>query len=169
MFRPPILLKQLYYTMFRFLDLRFGENSVYDDLPQFPLQRHFRLALTVTWEIKSDTLFTDQCYYLPPCHVCPHMSFHADRRYHIGMQQLGATSKQLFTNSEEAKVQTDGNGTTTLWITSGSRRSVLLGGIISSGFLPGIVRLVAVFTGLNSLFALSRFRPKKSEKITAKM
>ncbi len=117
--------------MFRFLDLRFGENSVYDDLAQIPLQRYFRFALTVNWVIKSDTLFTVQCYYLAPCHVCPHMSFNADRRYHIGMQQLGANSKQLFTNSEEAKVRTDGNGTKTLWITSGSRRSVLWAGYSS--------------------------------------
>lgn len=86
---------------------------------------------------------------------------------------FGSTSRvDFFTSSEEANAygQDRAMGIYNFVDNIGeSAGPVLLGGIISSGFLAGIIKLVGIFAGLNSLFALSRLRHKKSDKITVKM
>ncbi|NLB18512.1 MAG: MFS transporter, partial [Syntrophomonadaceae bacterium] len=42
---------------------------------------------------------------------------------------------------------------------------MVLAGIVSTGFLAGIIKLVITFTGMNGLFAISRLLPDKSEDV----
>jgi MFS family permease len=86
---------------------------------------------------------------------------------------FGTTSRvKYFTSSKEANAygQDRAMGIYNFVDNIGeSAGPMLLASIVSTGFFVGIVKLVSIFTGLNSLFAISRLGNKKTEKNAVKM
>ncbi|NLW43554.1 MAG: MFS transporter [Syntrophomonadaceae bacterium] len=89
----------------------------------------------------------------------------------IGVANSFGTPSRVgyFTNSEEANAYGKNRAMGIYNFVDNIGESagpMVLAGIVSTGFLGGMVKLVLAFAGMNGLFALSRLVSKKREKAT---